>query len=215
LARTFRDLRRYRQAFLFLFGFVLYNDGIGTIIRMAAIYGAEIGLPGSAMIGAILLVQFIGVPFALLFGGIAASIGVKRAIFASLAVYMLTSVVAYFMNTSWQFYLLAGLIATVQGGSQALSRSLFARLVPRSQSAEFFAFFSICEKFAGILGPAIFAALAALSGSSRTAILALMPLFLIGGLLVAVVDVGQGERMARAAEAESVSVSAASRSDRR
>jgi len=202
LVKTLRELRRYRHAFVFLLGFLLYNDGIGTIIRMAAVYGSEIGLPGNAMIGAIVLVQFIGVPFAVLFGGLARRIGVKNAIFLGLTVYLVVTLVAYVMTTSWQFYLLAVLIAAVQGGSQALSRSLFARLIPRFKSAEFFAFFSICEKFAGIAGPAIFAALSALVGSSRTAILGLMAFFLFGGLLVATVDVAEGERLARAAEAE-------------
>ena len=202
LARTLGELRRYRHAFVFLLGFLLYSDGIGTIIRMAAIYGSEIGLPGNAMIGAILMVQFIGVPFTVLFASLARRVGVKNAIFLGLGVYLAVTLVAYVMTTSWQFYLLAVLIAAVQGGSQALSRSLFARLIPRFRSAEFFAFFSICEKFAGIAGPAIFAALTALVGSSRTAILGLMAFFLFGGLLVATVDVAEGERMARAAEAE-------------
>ncbi len=202
LSRTWRELRRYRHAFVFLLGFLLYNDGIGTIIRMAAIYGSEIGLPAGTMIGAILLVQFVGVPCAVLFGGLARRIGVKNAIFLALCVYLAVTLVAYFMTTSWQFYLLAVLIAAVQGGSQALSRSLFARLIPRFQSAEFFAFFSVCEKFAGIAGPAVFAVLTALFGSSRTAILGLMTFFLLGGALVASVDVGEGERMARAAEME-------------
>jgi UMF1 family MFS transporter len=200
LLRTFHDLRAFKQAFLFLLAFLIYNDGIGTIIRMAALYGTQIGLPRGALIGAILVVQFIGVPFAVLFGSIASRVGVKGAIFLSLAVYLVISIVAFFMQTALHFYLLAGLVATVQGGSQALSRSLFARLVPRFRSAEFFAFFSMGEKLAGILGPGVFAAVTILTGSSRGAILSLVVFFIVGGLLVAAVDVTEGERVAREAE---------------
>lgn len=197
LFRTFHDLRAYKQAFLFLLAFLIYNDGIGTIIRMAALYGTQIGLPPGGLIGAILMVQFIGVPCAVLFGSIASRVGVKGAIFLSLAVYLVISIVAFFMKTALHFYLLAGLVATVQGGSQALSRSLFARLVPRFRSAEFFAFFSMCEKVAGILGPGVFAAVTILTGSSRGAILSLAVFFIVGGLLVAAVDVAEGQRVAR------------------
>jgi MFS transporter, UMF1 family len=198
LGQTFQALRSYKQAFLFLLAFLLYNDGIGTIIRMATIYGTEIGIPQSALITAILLVQFIGLPCSLLFGSLAKYLGAKRAIFLTLAVYAVISVIGYFMQTALHFYLLATLVGLVQGGSQALSRSLFASMIPRSRSAEFFAFFAICEKFAGIFGPAIFAVMVTSTGSSRTAILAVIAFFVAGGLLLAQVDVGEGQRVARA-----------------
>jgi UMF1 family MFS transporter len=155
LRETLRELRAFRQAFLMLLAFLIYNDGIGTIIKMAAIYGAEIGIAQGALITAILLVQFVGIPFALLFGALAGKIGAKRAIFLGLAVYAGISVLGYFMQTAAHFFALAVLVGMVQGGSQALSRSLFASLIPKHKSAEFFAFFAIAEKFAGILGPAI------------------------------------------------------------
>ena len=196
LRNTYTTLRRYKQALLFLGAFLLYNDGIGTIIRMAVVYGTEIGLPQGSLIGAILLVQFVGVPFAVLFGRLAQHLGAKRAIFLALTVYVVVTVIGYRMHTAWQFYLLAFLVGTVQGGSQALSRSLFASLVPQSQSAEFFAFFAVTEKFAGIFGPAIFALMATLTGSSRSAILAVIGFFLAGGLILAQVDVAEGQRLA-------------------
>jgi UMF1 family MFS transporter len=199
LSQTFQALRTYKQAFLFLLAFLLYNDGIGTIIRMATVYGTEIGIPQSALITAILLVQFIGLPCSLLFGSIAKYLGTKTAIFLTLAVYAVVSVIGYFMQTALHFYLLATLVGMVQGGSQALSRSLFASMIPRSQSAEFFAFFAICEKFAGMFGPAIFAVMVMSTGSSRTAILAVIAFFVAGGLLLARVDVVEGQRVARAA----------------
>ncbi len=196
LRTTYKTLRRYKQAFLLLVAFLLYNDGIGTIIRMAVVYGTEIGLPQESLIAAILMVQFVGVPFAFLFGRLAQVLGAKRAIFLALAVYVVVTVIGYTMHTAWQFYLLAFLVGTVQGGSQALSRSLFASMVPQAQSAEFFAFFAVTEKFAGIFGPAIFALMATLTGSSRSAILAVIGFFLAGGALLARVDVAEGQRMA-------------------
>ncbi|HZA37173.1 MAG TPA: MFS transporter, partial [Vicinamibacterales bacterium] len=170
LADTLREFRRYRQASLMLLAFLIYNDGIGTIIRMAGIYGTELNLPQSALIGAIVMVQFVGIPFAVLFGKLAGRIGAKRAIFLSLVVYTCISIIGYTMTAAWQFYLLAFLVGTVQGGSQALSRSLFATMIPRHKSSEFFGFFAVFEKFAGIFGPAVFAVTVSVTGSSRNAI---------------------------------------------
>jgi UMF1 family MFS transporter len=202
LATTARSLRGHRQAALLLAAFLVYNDGIGTIIRMAAIYGTELGLPQGALIGAILLVQFVGIPCAFLFGAAAGRVGPKRAVLFGLVVYAGIAVLGYFTRTATHFFLLALLVGLVQGGTQALSRSLFARLVPRHMTGEFFGFFSVVEKVAGIVGPAVFAAAAALTGSSRAAVLSVVLFFVVGGLLLARVDVAQGERDARAAEAE-------------
>jgi MFS transporter, UMF1 family len=201
LRHTAAALRRHPQAALLLVAFLVYNDGIGTIIRMATIYGTEIGLGRGALIGAILLVQLIGIPFAFLFGALAGRIGAKRAIFLSLAVYTVVSVLGFFVRTAAEFYAMAILVGMVQGGSQALSRSLFARLIPASRSGEFFGFFAVTEKFAGIFGPGLFAAAIALTGSSRAAILSVIAFFVAGGALLAKVDVAEGERAARAAEA--------------
>jgi UMF1 family MFS transporter len=197
LVDTIREFRTYRQAALMLLAFLIYNDGIGTIIRMAGLYGAELKLPETALVGAIVMVQFVGIPFALLFGQLASWIGAKRAIFLALVVYVVISIVGYRMTAAWQFYLLAFLVGTVQGGSQALSRSLFATMVPRHKSSEFFGFFAVFEKFAGIFGPALFAVTVSLTGSSRQAILSVIAFFVIGALLLAMVDVEAGQRAAR------------------
>lgn len=201
LARTFRQLRRHPDAALLLAAFLVYNDGIGTIIRMAAIYGSELGLPRGALIGAILLVQLVGVPCAYLFAAVAGRLGPKRAILVGLAVYTGIAVLGYFTRTAAHFFALAVLVGLVQGGTQALSRSLFASMVPRHLSGEFFGFFAISEKFAGIFGPAVFAAAIALTGSSRAAVLSVIGFFVAGAGLLQRVDVEQGRREARAAEA--------------
>jgi len=194
LRQAFNELRRYPQAALMLAAFLLYSDGINTIIRLAATYGTEIGIGQTHLIGAFLIVQFVGIPFALLFGQFAARVGARRAIFVSLAVYFGITTLAYFMRTATHFYLLAILVGTVQGGSQALSRSLFASMIPAHKSSEFFAFFGIFEKFSGILGPALFALVLGMTGTSRLAILSVAFFFAAGAGLLARVDVEAGKR---------------------
>lgn len=201
LRETVRDLGQYRQAVVMLVAFLIYNDGIGTIIRLATIYGNEIGIGRGAMIGALVLVQFVGIPFAFLFGRIAGRIGAKRAIFIGLVAYVAISVVGYFMKTATHFMILAMLVGTVQGGTQALSRSLFASMIPRQKSGEFFGFFSVFEKFAGIFGPAFFLLASLAFGSTRVAILSIILFFVVGGWLLTKVDVQAGQAQARAEEA--------------
>jgi UMF1 family MFS transporter len=186
------DLRRYPQALRMLMAFLIYSDGIGTIIRMAAIYGTEVGISQAALTGSILLVQFVGIPFALLFGRLAGKVGTKPAIVLGLAGYVGVAVFAYFIRTGTHFVILALAVAAVQGGTQALSRSLFATLIPQDRSSEFFSFFGLSEKLAGFLGPAVFAAAIALTGSSRSAILSVVLFFVVGGFLLLGVDVGRG-----------------------
>jgi UMF1 family MFS transporter len=200
LLETFHELRGYRQALLMLVAFLLYNDGIQTIIRMASIYGAEVGIDQNAQIAAFVVVQFVGVPCSFLFGALAGRIGAKTAIFLALAVYVGISVLGYFMTSAWQFFALAGLVGTVQGGSQALSRSLFARMIPKHKSSEYFGFFAVFEKFAGIAGPALFAASVSLFASSRAAVLSVIVFFVLGALVLTRVDVAAGEAQARAGQ---------------
>jgi MFS transporter, UMF1 family len=204
LIETFRSLRLYRQAFLMLLAFLIYNDGIGTIMRMATRYGDEIGIGQEIMIGAIVLVQFVGIPFAFLFGMLAGRIGAKRSIALGLLGYTAICIFGYFMSTGIHFLVLAVMVGVVQGGTQALSRSLFASLIPRDKSGEFFGFFGVAEKFAGIFGPAIFGLVNLVSGSSRNSILSIIAFFVAGGVLLAQVDVAEGQRLARAKEAKAL-----------
>lgn len=201
LGSTFGELRRYRHAFLMLLAFLIYNDGIGTIIRMGPAYAAEIGLPTTTSAASLLLVQIVGVPFAFLFGHLAGRFGPKRCVYFALSVYVGITIWGYFMSTPTEFFILCLLIGTVMGGAQALSRSMFASIVPRHKSAEFFAFFGVFDKFAGIIGPAVFAAVIEATGSSRGAILAVMAFFIVGGALLSRVDLEEGRRIAREAEA--------------
>ena len=200
LAATGQALRRHPQAARLMLAFLVYNDGIGTIIRMATVYGTEIGIGRGALIAAVLLVQFVGIPFAFLFGGLAGRIGAKRAVLGSLAVYALISVVGYFMRTAAHFFALALLVAVVQGGA-AGAVALALRLAgPARRSGEFFGFFSVIEKVAGIFGPGLFTA----RGLADRLVARRHPLghrLLRGGGLLLPGGRRGGQRAARAADA--------------
>lgn len=198
LARTFAEIRQYRQAFLALLAMLVYQDGIQTIIRFAGIYGAEVGVGQSAQIAAFAMVQLLGVPFAFLFGSLGGRLGTQRAIFVALGIYTVAAVLGYFMQNATHFFVIAGLVATVQGGAQALSRSLFARLIPPAKTSEYFGFYAVVERFATILGPLVFTLSSALTGSSRSAVAGMILFFVAGGWLLSRVDVAAGERAARA-----------------
>lgn len=200
LGETVRQLVGFRQAFLMLLAFLIYNDGIQTIIKMATAYGTEIGIGQSSLIAAVLMVQFIGVPFAFLFGMLASRIGAKRAVFLGLLAYTIISMIGYYMTTATHFFILAALVGMVQGGTQALSRSLFATLIPAHKSGEFFGFYSVFEKFSSIFGPLLFSVTIALTGSSRNAILSVIAFFAIGAGILAFVNVERGQQAAREAE---------------
>ncbi|NLT74407.1 MAG: MFS transporter [Chloroflexi bacterium] len=200
LAQTFREVREYRQLFKFLLAFWLYADGIGTIIKMATIYGAEIGIGTADLAGALLLTQVVAFPMTILFGRLAKNMGTKRSIYLALGVYTVISILGYFMSQPWHFWVLAGMVGTVQGGSQALSRSLFGSMCPKDRSAEFFGFYDISSKFAGIAGPLLFGVTAAVMGTSRWAIVSLVVFFIGGALLLSRVDEDEGRAIARAHE---------------
>ena len=183
LRRTYTELRRHRQVMTFLVAFWLYNDGIGTIMSMAAIFAAEIGLDRDRTIVALLLVQFLGFPFSIAFGGIAGRIGARNAIAIGLVGYTIVCVCAWFIRTDTHFFLLAIGVSLFQGGCQALSRSLFASMIPGERSSEFFGFYNVSSKFASLLGPVIVSTVALLTGDARDGIFALILLFL-GGLVL-------------------------------
>jgi len=201
LKRTFRDIRRYRQLLKFLVAFWLYNDGISTVILMAVIFGAEIGVGEGHLIGSLLMAQFVGIPFAIAFGRLARWLGTKRSIHLALAGYSVIAIVGYFMQTALHFWILAFCVATVQGGAQALSRSLFGAMSPKAKTGEFFGFYDVSSKFAGIIGPALFGLTGTLTGSSRLSILSLIVFFVVGVILLMRLDEKEGIRVARAEDA--------------
>jgi UMF1 family MFS transporter len=206
LSATLNEIKRYKQLLIFLTAFWIYNDGIGTIIKMATAYGDEIGIKMPDMIMALIITQFVGIPSSFLFGMLAKKMGTKPSILLALSVYALISIGGFYMQTAIHFYILAFMVGTVQGGSQALSRSLYGVMVPRHKSAEFFGFFSTSAKFAGIFGPLIFGLVSQIAGGSRLSILSVIFFFIAGGILLIFVNVDEGIRVAREKEAIASSI---------
>ncbi len=201
LASTFSEIRKYKELTKFIVAFWLYNNGIGTIIFMATIYGTELGFSSTTTIGTLLMVQFVAIPFAFLFGWLARKIGTKRSILLSLFIYTLIAIGGYFLYKEIHFWLLGFAVATVQGGSQALSRSLCGRMMPKSKSAEFFSFFSVSEKIAGTVGPLLFGVVSRIMGGSRLSIVSLIIFFSLGAILLWFVNEKEGIAVATAEEA--------------
>ena len=200
LRTTLLHLGGHRDASIMLLAYLLYNDGINTIIRMAAIYGTDIGISRTTLIGGVLMIQIIGIPFTFLSGALADRIGVKPVIFLTLGAYTVIAYLGYRMETNADFLVLAALVGMVQGGAQALGRSLFASLVPRHKSAEMFGFFGVFDKFGGLMGSALYALTVSLTGSGRLAILALSAFFVAGAAVLSRVNVERGRQAARDAE---------------
>jgi UMF1 family MFS transporter len=202
LISTFESIRRFKELVKFLLAFWLYNDGVGTIITMAVVFGSEIGIGSPHLIGAILLVQFLGLPFTLVFGKLPKKLGTKRSILLALCIYACVTILGYFMTQPIHFWVLAFLVAMVQGGTQALSRSMYGSMAPLSKSAEFFGFYNMSSKFAGIIGPFLFGIVGQITGTGRLSILAIISFFIIGGAILVTVDHHAGIEVARVAEEE-------------
>ena len=195
--KIFAEVLRYRDLALFLLAFVFYNDGIQTVIAVSAIFGREeLGLSQVTILGTFLMIQFVAMPGSLLFGHLASRWGAKRSVMLSLLLFIGVTIFAFRMQQGWEFWVLGLVVALILGGSQAISRSLFAALIPPGKNAEFFGFYAISGKFAAILGPLVFATIADFTGSTRLAILALCAFFLLGLLLLAGVDMQRGRQLA-------------------
>ncbi len=264
LARTLGNIRGRRELFTMLIAFWLYMEGIGAIVLLATAYGAALGLPTAALIGTLLLTQFVAFPYALAFGriphpgtswrgravamvlwtavtlpalgafanvhggltipatlallaadqllgaafalaagerllgGFARTLDAKRAIVLGLAVYAIVPLWGFVLRTQAEFFMIGVLVGAVQGGTQALSRAVFAELTPRAKSGEFFGMYALAEKFAGILGPLLYGVVGQLTGNPRASILSVEVFFALGIVALARVDVNAGARAARA-----------------
>ncbi|HEY2842056.1 MAG TPA: MFS transporter [Bryobacteraceae bacterium] len=203
LAHTLSDTRRYPQTLLYLAAYMVYNDAIQTVLAVAGTFGTDaLKISISQLASAILMAQFVGIIGAVGFGKLAARIGAKRAIAASLVVWALILIYIYaFVNSALQFFLVTAGIAIVMGGSQALSRSLFAQLVPKGKEAEYFSVYEISDKGTSWLGPAFYGLALQWTGSYQAAILSLIVFFAAGLAILLRVDVAKGQRDVAAASA--------------
>jgi len=196
LKGTFKEIKQMKIIGTFLLSYWFYMDGVDTIIRMAVKVGSSMGFEAGDMMTALLMVQFIGFPAALVFNWFASKIGPKNAVLIAIIFYTVGTCFAYFMTTRLHFFLLAGMIGLFQGGIQALSRSLFSRLVPEGKEGEFFGFYNMLGKFSAVIGPILLGTVSLVTGDVRIGLLSIVVLFIAGGLILSRVDFDEGERLA-------------------
>ncbi|API90156.1 MFS transporter [Marinilactibacillus sp. 15R] len=180
LFSTFQQLKHYRAAFTFLIAYMFYIDGVGTIISMSTAYGKDLGLASTDLLVVLFAVQVVAAPFAILYGRLADRFPGKTMIYVAIIVYIGVCTYAFFMNTLTDFWILAMLIATSQGGIQALSRAYFGRIIPKHKASEFFGLYDIFGRFASIIGPALVAVITQATGQSNYGVFSLIILFLVG-----------------------------------
>lgn len=187
LMETFKHIKQHKIVFVFLIAYFLYIDGVDTIIKMVVPYATSV-LGGNALdtftlLGILLVIQIIAFPFAILYGNLAKKYSARSMIIVAIFTYIISCFAAFLITSVWHIFILGVLIGSAQGGIQALSRSYFAKIIPKQNSNEFFGFYNIFGKFAAIIGPTLMALTASLTGNAKFSIFAIVPLFIAGFLV--------------------------------
>lgn len=184
LGKTFKEIKSHKVIFTFLIAYFFYIDGVDTIIAMATSYGTDLGISMTALLLILLLTQFVAFPFTILYGRLSEKFGAKKMLYVGIITYTLICIYAYFIKTALDFWILAMAVGSAQGGIQAISRSYFAKLVPKEKSNEFFGFYNIFGKFAAIVGPFLVAIFTQITGDSKNGVLSLLILFILGAIFL-------------------------------
>lgn len=184
LKQTIIHVSQLRVVWLFLLAYWLYIDGVDTIIRMAVDFGRAIGFEADDLIAALLIVQFVGFPAAWAYGYYGEKFGAKKALLFGVFAYAVFTVFGSMMREAWHFYALAVAIGLVQGGIQALSRSVYARIIPQNKAGEFFGFYNMIGKSAAVIGPIMIGWVSVLTNNPRLSLLSILVLFVLGGFLL-------------------------------
>lgn len=190
IGRTLKNIRHHKNIFVFLAAYIFYIEGVNTIIRMATPIARSMGIGATTLIIVLLAIQIVAFPFAILYGRLAKRFTGRRMIFVGIGVYGVVTLIAFFLPSFSEgvrvamFWVLSMLVASSQGGIQALSRSYFGKIVPKDKSAEFFGFYNVVGKFAAIIGPLLVGLFTLITGQERFGVLSILILFIIGGLLL-------------------------------
>ena len=187
LKRTFKNIKQHKTIFVFLLAYFLYIDGVDTIIKMVVPYATTV-LGGDALdmfmlLGILLVIQIIAFPCAIIYGNLAKKYSTRTMITVGIFTYIISCIAAFFISSVWHIFILGAMIGSAQGGIQALSRSYYAKIIPKEHSNEFFGFYNVFGKFAAIIGPGVMALTTTITGNPRLSILAIIPLF-VGGFIV-------------------------------
>ncbi len=184
LLTTFRNIKQHKVVFVFLISYFIYIEGVDTIIKMVVPYATSIlgtdSLDMFTLLGILLIIQIIAFPCAIIYGNLAKKYSARTMIIVGIITYIIACISAFFISSVWHIFILGAMIGSAQGGIQALSRSYYAKIIPKKNSNEFFGFYNVFGKFAAIVGPAIMALTTTLTGNARYSILAIIPLFIAG-----------------------------------